>query len=111
MPVYEYECTKCGHHAEVLQRISDPPLSKCKKCSGRMKKLISQSTFHLKGSGWYVTDYASKSKGYDGKTGNTGTDTSSKDTTTSSKESKSTDDKPKSSAPSSKSDIKAKTKD
>jgi putative FmdB family regulatory protein len=67
MPFYEYECTKCNHHTEVFQRISDKPITKCEKCKGRMKKLISQSAFHLKGSGWYVTDYASKSGGYDGK--------------------------------------------
>jgi putative FmdB family regulatory protein len=69
MPFYEYECTKCNHHTEVFQKMSEPPITKCEKCKGRMKKLISQSTFHLKGSGWYVTDYASKSGGYDGKTG------------------------------------------
>lgn len=69
MPFYEYECTKCHHHTEVLQKISDPPITKCEKCKGKMKKLISHSTFHLKGSGWYVTDYASKSGGYDGKSG------------------------------------------
>ncbi len=69
MPFYEYECTKCHFHTEVLQKISDPPVTKCEKCKGKMKKLISQSTFHLKGSGWYVTDYASKSGGYDGKSG------------------------------------------
>lgn len=69
MPFYEYECTKCHHHTEVLQKISDPPVTKCEKCKGKMKKLISHSSFHLKGSGWYVTDYASKSGGYDGKTG------------------------------------------
>ncbi len=69
MPFYEYECTICHHHTEVLQKISDPPVTKCEKCKGKMKKLISHSSFHLKGSGWYVTDYASKSGGYDGKTG------------------------------------------
>src|SRR5512136_2011186 len=69
MPFYEYECTKCHHHTEILQKISDPPVTKCEKCKGKMKKLISHSSFHLKGSGWYVTDYASKSGGYDGKTG------------------------------------------
>jgi putative FmdB family regulatory protein len=61
MPIYEYECEKCGHQTEVLQKFSDPPIAKCDACSGRMKKVISQSTFHLKGTGWYVTDYASKS--------------------------------------------------
>jgi putative FmdB family regulatory protein len=61
MPIYEYECEKCGTHAEVLQKFSDPPVTECDSCHGKMKKLISQSTFHLKGTGWYVTDYASKS--------------------------------------------------
>jgi len=92
MPFYEYECTKCHFHTEVLQKISDPPVSKCEKCKGKMKKLISQSTFHLKGSGWYVTDYASKSGGYDGKTGSgdsgTGTE-SAKETKSSSSDTKS----------------------
>ena len=62
MPIYEYECSKCGRIDEVLQRFSDKPMDRCKHCSGKLHKLISQSTFHLKGSGWYVTDYASKSK-------------------------------------------------
>lgn len=62
MPVYEYECTECGKVEEALQKLSDPPLQKCSTCKGRLKKLISQSTFHLKGSGWYVTDYGGSSK-------------------------------------------------
>ena len=62
MPIYEYECEKCGHQTEIMQRFSDPPLSTCEQCHGPMKRLISQSAFHLKGSGWYVTDYARKSK-------------------------------------------------
>jgi putative FmdB family regulatory protein len=62
MPLYEYECTKCGRVEEAFQRFSDKPLSKCSHCSGRLQKLISHSAFHLKGSGWYVTDYANKSK-------------------------------------------------
>ncbi len=61
MPIYEYECAKCGHGTEILQKFSDPPITECELCQGKMKKLISQSTFHLKGTGWYVTDYASKS--------------------------------------------------
>ncbi|OQY13069.1 MAG: FmdB family transcriptional regulator [Desulfobacteraceae bacterium 4572_19] len=60
MPIYEYECDKCGKIDEVVQKISDEPLVKCRFCSGKVHKLISQSTFHLKGSGWYVTDYAGK---------------------------------------------------
>ena len=63
MPIYEYECEKCGHHMEAIQKISDPPVSECEVCNSGVKKLISQSTFHLKGTGWYVTDYASKSPG------------------------------------------------
>ena len=62
MPIYEYECTQCGRKEEVLQKFSDKPLTKCKYCSGKLHKLISQSSFHLKGTGWYVTDYADKSK-------------------------------------------------
>jgi putative FmdB family regulatory protein len=62
MPIYEYECDACGHHMETLQKFSDPPLAECEAChSHQIKKVISQSTFHLKGTGWYVTDYASNS--------------------------------------------------
>gem|GEM_PF-322568 len=59
MPIYEYECTHCGQVEEVIQKFTDSPLTTCKKCSGRLHKLISHSSFHLKGTGWYVTDYAS----------------------------------------------------
>ena len=62
MPVYEYECTKCSKIEEAIQKFSDKPLTKCKHCSGKLHKLISQSSFHLKGTGWYVTDYANKSQ-------------------------------------------------
>ena len=61
MPIYEYECTKCGHTKEAWQKFSDAPLSRCDQCKGKLRKLISQSAFHLKGTGWYVTDYAKKS--------------------------------------------------
>jgi len=66
MPIYEYECTKCGLHTESLQKFSDSPLTECEMCHGKLKKLISHNTFHLKGTGWYVTDYASKSGGNQG---------------------------------------------
>jgi putative FmdB family regulatory protein len=62
MPIYEYECTKCGKIEEIFQKFSDKPLVKCKHCSGKLHKLISHSSFHLKGTGWYVTDYANKSR-------------------------------------------------
>ncbi len=61
MPIYEYECLQCGSVEEALQKFSDKPLTKCRQCSGKLHKLISNTTFHLKGSGWYVTDYAPKS--------------------------------------------------
>jgi putative FmdB family regulatory protein len=61
MPIYEYECTNCGRIVEAWQKFSDRPLTTCKHCSGKLQKLISQSSFHLKGTGWYVTDYANKS--------------------------------------------------
>ncbi len=60
MPLYEYECTQCGQVEEALQKFSDKPLKKCRHCSGSLRKLISNSSFHLKGTGWYVTDYANK---------------------------------------------------
>ena len=60
MPVYEYQCTACGQVEEAFQKISEAPLETCSKCQGRLTKLISQSSFHLKGSGWYVTDYGGK---------------------------------------------------
>jgi putative FmdB family regulatory protein len=62
MPIYEYECTQCGRIEEAWQKFSDKPLKTCKHCSGRLHKIVSQSSFHLKGTGWYVTDYANKSK-------------------------------------------------
>jgi putative FmdB family regulatory protein len=60
MPIYEYECQKCGNLIEVWQTFSDAPLTKCEKCKGKLRKMISQNSFHLKGTGWYATDYASK---------------------------------------------------
>jgi putative FmdB family regulatory protein len=59
MPIYEYECEHCGKQCEVIQKITDEPLSICPECSGHMHKLISHTSFILKGTGWYVTDYAS----------------------------------------------------
>jgi putative FmdB family regulatory protein len=57
MPIYEYRCLDCGHQFELMQKFSDPPAETCTSCSGAVQKLISRSAFHLKGSGWYVTDY------------------------------------------------------
>jgi putative FmdB family regulatory protein len=86
MPIYEYECTQCGKVEEVMQNFSDPPLTTCKHCSGNLHKLISQSAFHLKGTGWYVTDYA-------GKSGNSGSAKKKESESTSTKEASKTSDK------------------
>ena len=60
MPIYEYSCGKCGAHLEVMQKITDKPLARHVKCGGKLSKEWSQTSFQLKGSGWYVTDYAGK---------------------------------------------------
>ena len=60
MPIYEYKCKKCGKEFEVFQGITEPALKSCRFCKGPARKLISRTTFHLKGSGWYVTDYGGK---------------------------------------------------
>lgn len=61
MPIYEYECRGCGKVFEILQRATDAPLAECRFChSGQVAKIISQTSFVLKGSGWYATDYAKK---------------------------------------------------
>ena len=59
MPIYEYQCQKCGV-IEVTQRITEKPLVKCPTCKSKIKKLISNTSFQLKGTGWYITDYARK---------------------------------------------------
>lgn len=60
MPIYEYKCKKCGKEFEMFQGIADPAAKSCKFCRGPVHKLMSLSTFHLKGSGWYTTDYGGK---------------------------------------------------
>jgi putative FmdB family regulatory protein len=63
MPFYEYQCTKCGHEEEVLQKVDDKPLKKCPECGKlAMKKIVSAAAFRLKGGGWYETDFKSGSK-------------------------------------------------
>lgn len=59
MPIYEYRCMECREQFEVSQRITDEPLTVCSSCGGELKKLITNTSFVLKGSGWYVTDYPS----------------------------------------------------
>ena len=104
MPLYEYECKKCHHRFEKIQKFSYPHVKKCPKCGGPIEQVISAPAVQFKGSGWYVTDYAKKGAGSTGSSsasseGDSGTKEAkdSKDT----KEAKGTkdtkkDDKPKS---------------
>jgi putative FmdB family regulatory protein len=68
MPIYEYECPKCGV-IEVIQKITEPPLKKCPDCKSKIRRLISRSNFHLKGTGWYATDYKRSDNGGNGGNG------------------------------------------
>lgn len=67
MPLYEYECSKCGHCFEKIERHTAPQKQKCPKCKGVAERLFSAPAAHFKGSGWYVTDYARKPSGADSK--------------------------------------------
>ena len=74
MPIYEYRCEKCQHQFDLLQKITDEPVKECPECGGPVSKLISSTSFILKGSGWYVTDYgkgngSGKEKGHAGESG------------------------------------------
>ena len=75
MPIYEYKCAECGVF-EATQRITEDPLEECPTCQGKVRKLISNTSFQLKGSGWYVTDYG-RGKGSNGDKGE-GTDNDGK---------------------------------
>jgi len=61
LPLYEYQCTKCKHTFEKIQKFSDPPVSECPKCGGKVEQLLSAPAIQFKGAGWYVNDYAKKS--------------------------------------------------
>ena len=96
MPIYEYECGACGELHEFIQKFSDGLKRKCPSCGKlRLKKLISAAAFHLKGDGWYVTDFRDKGKGDKGK-GKSDSAEGSGDSKPDSKstDSKSTDSKP-----------------
>jgi len=97
MPIHEYQCKKCKAHTEVIQKLTDKPLTRCRKCGGRLEKLLSAPAIQFKGTGWYVTDYAGKkaekSEGKEEKSATSETKTStdkatSKDTTSSKKATK-----------------------
>lgn len=63
MPIYEYQCKKCGAHLEAFLKLSDKRPTRCRKCGGRLEKLVSTPSIQFKGEGWYVTDYARKDRG------------------------------------------------
>ena len=88
MPIYEYQCQKCGTF-EVTQRITEKPLGKCPTCKGKVKKLISNTSFQLKGTGWYVTDYARKDKNKGTEKGENGAKSSAESKSDSKSDSKS----------------------
>lgn len=68
MPIYEYQCQSCGHSFDAIQKFSDAPLKQCPECQqDALSKLISAPSFHLKGSGWYETDFKNKNKPGEGK--------------------------------------------
>jgi putative FmdB family regulatory protein len=60
MPLHEYQCKKCGHRFEKIQKFSDPPAKKCPECGGALEQLLHAPAVQFKGTGWYVTDYARK---------------------------------------------------
>jgi len=63
MPIYDYFCTRCGHEMEVLQKVSEPPLTKCPSCGEEtLQKRLTAPAFHLKGTGWYATDFKDSGK-------------------------------------------------
>jgi putative FmdB family regulatory protein len=87
MPLYEYQCKKCGHRFEKIQKFSDKPVKKCPECGGPVEQTISAPAVQFKGSGWYVTDYAKKSSAP--------SDSGSKDTKETKKDEKKTESTPK----------------
>lgn len=103
MPLYEYQCDACGRRFEHIQKFSDPLVETCPTCGGKVHKLVSSPAFHLKGTGWYATDYSRKDKG--GAEGEKASGASSKDDKGSAdkgsadKGSADKDSKPSSSAP------------
>src|SRR5687767_15967053 len=107
MPIYEYNCQKCGTF-ETTQRITEKPLAKCPTCKGKVRKLISNTSFQLKGTGWYITDYARKGKSDDGKSDSSKSGGASDGTSKSTSESKN-ESKGEATSESKKSDSSSKT--
>jgi putative FmdB family regulatory protein len=93
VPIYEYKCTKCSGVFEAFQKITDEPITNCKFCNSAVEKLISHSSFQLKGSGWYLTDYAKKSSSPASEKPKTSESSEKSETSTSSSETKSAETK------------------
>jgi len=96
MPLYEYQCKKCGHRFEKIQKFSDHPVKKCPQCGGAVEQVISAPAVQFKGSGWYVTDYARKS--HTSASSDSGSKDKDRDKDKDTKESKKDDKKPESSS-------------
>jgi putative FmdB family regulatory protein len=80
MPLYEYQCKKCKHRFEKIQKFSDQMLTKCPECGGPIEQMISAPAVQFKGSGWYVTDYPKKGAAHAGSSDSDGGPKESKDT-------------------------------
>jgi len=77
VPLYEYQCAKCGKRTEKIENVSGPHLKKCPHCGGKVERMMSAPAIQFKGSGWYVTDYAGKSSAKEaGQTDSSGSDSS-----------------------------------
>lgn len=99
MPLYEYECVKCGRRTEKIESVDGPHLKKCPHCGGKVETLISAPAIQFKGAGWYVTDYAKKTSGGDSEKTTAGaTETTSKEKSGDTKDVVSKDSKDKKSA-------------
>ena len=86
MPIYEYKCSNCGHRLEKLQKMSDEPLKECPECNeASLSKLVSASSFKLKGTGWYETDFKNKTKKNSSDTAETTKTTTKKETSSKAK--------------------------
>ena len=92
MPLREYQCKKCNHRFERIQKFSDKPLKKCPECGGALEELLSAPAFQFKGSGWYVTDYARKGSAPSATSSSSDSDVGTKET---GKDAKKKEDKPK----------------
>ena len=93
MPLYEYQCKKCKHRFEKIQKFSDKPVKKCPECGGPVEQLLSAPAVQFKGSGWYVTDYAKS--GTSPSSSATERESSSKDATPAKETKEKKEDKPK----------------